>query len=105
MTEKDSRTIEKTLEIGASPEAVWKALTDAKVDVSIGRLMYDVDEPADVADLAARLAAQSRDDGNKNRRNSDDVLTKLSFEISPVAGSYYPQHTFNALVDLNICKK
>jgi uncharacterized protein YndB with AHSA1/START domain len=30
MTEKDGRTIEKTLEIGASPEAVWKALTDAK---------------------------------------------------------------------------
>lgn len=30
MTKKDSRTIEKTLEIGAPPEAVWKALTDAK---------------------------------------------------------------------------
>ena len=67
--------------------------------------MYDVDEPADVADLAARLVAQSRDDGNKNRRNSDDVLTKLSFGSSPVADSVnYPHHTLNALVDLNICK-
>ncbi len=30
MSKKDARTIEKTLEIAAPPEAVWKTLTDAK---------------------------------------------------------------------------
>ena len=30
MSKTDSRTIEQTLEIDAPPEAVWKALTDAR---------------------------------------------------------------------------
>jgi uncharacterized protein YndB with AHSA1/START domain len=30
MSKKDARTIEMSLEIAASPEAVWRALTDAK---------------------------------------------------------------------------
>jgi len=40
-----------------------KALTDAGVDVSIGRLMHDVDEAEDVRDLAGRLSVFRRRGG------------------------------------------
>ena len=44
-----------------------KALTDRGVDVSVGSLMFDVDEPEDVRDLVARLTigSRSRDEGGE----------------------------------------
>ena len=52
-----------------------KALTDAEVDVSIGQLMFDIDEPDDVRQLARRLAQKKKSVPCKSK---DDVLTKLT---------------------------
>jgi len=87
-----------------------KALTDAKVDVSIGNLMHDVDEPADVQELAIRLA-HSRNDENRNTNScsenkAEGLLTNLSSGISTIVSSdetkSFPHHTWKRLVDLNV---
>jgi hypothetical protein len=95
-----------------------KALTDLGVDVSVGTLMFDVDEPADVRDLAARLIGSSRDDGGGTEGGkSDDLpppgeggggdsLTIPSAGIGSVvptgARRCFPHHTWRALMDLNV---
>lgn len=91
-----------------------KALTDANVDVSVGSLMYDVDEPADVEDLAMRLV-RSRKDENKTKyssktgNESDDLLTNFSAGINRINTTgmpkSYPQHTWEALVKLNVIQQ
>lgn len=87
-----------------------KALTDCDVEVSLGKLMYDVDEPADVKNLAMRLV-HSRDDANTNKCSSNesqtnDSLTNLSSGISTIVSTgmpkSYQRHTWKALVDLNL---
>ena len=89
-----------------------KALTDCNVDVSIGTLMYDIDEPDDVHDLVKRLV-------QLNNRNSlspfksdqiNDPLTRLSAgitnggvtteDIQPIL----PRKTWRTLIDLNLIK-
>lgn len=84
-----------------------KALTDSNVDVSIGRLMHDIDEPGDVKDLATRLIqtkddAMSKDLGSSftssKHKNSDkdDVLVTSSAGATSREQSY-PHHTWKAL--------
>ena len=80
-----------------------KALSDNHVDVTIGKLMYDVDEPDDVKDLAKRLS-----DGcympNESLEQSDDVLTNFASGISNTHStniSRFPHYTFQQLKDLN----
>ena len=89
-----------------------KALTDCNVDVSIGTLMYDIDEPDDVHDLVKRLV-------QLNNRNSlspfksdqiNDPLTRLSAgitnggvtteDIQPIL----PRYTWRTLINLNLIK-
>ena len=82
-----------------------KALTDSNCSVSMGRLMYDIDEPEDVKDLAMRLIHAKTDtvkNNNANLNTSDnDILCTSSAEAITV-GDSYPYHTRKALIDLNI---
>ena len=87
-----------------------KALTDCNVQVTLGKLMYDVDEPEDVKSLISRLAS-SRNDINKNicsgrKSQTDDSLSNFSSGVGTfVATSIsetYPHHTWKALTDLNL---
>ena len=56
-----------------------KALTDNNVDVTLGKLMYDIDEPNDVKDLARRLvASNNNDDSNIIEEETGDVLTSYT---------------------------
>lgn len=59
-----------------------KALTDTGVDVTIGQLMFDIDEPDDVRQLATRLKEKNK---SVPCQSNDDVLTKFTSEI----GKYY----------------
>lgn len=81
-----------------------KSLTDSNIDVSIGRLMYDVDEPADVDELVVRLI-HSQSSKNKEER-LHDALTTTSAGITTNslfdAQNRYPHHTLNALIKLGI---
>jgi len=52
-----------------------KALTDANVDVRLGRLMYDIDEPKDIHDLAQRLQSMS---SMRSQEVPEDCLGKPS---------------------------
>mmetsp|Transcript_34157 Transcript_34157/g.72782 ORF Transcript_34157/g.72782 Transcript_34157/m.72782 type:complete len:391 (-) Transcript_34157:126-1298(-) len=86
-----------------------KALTDCGVQVSLGKLMYDVDEPADVKSLTMRLARsrgiENRTKDSFSAAQTDDSLSNLSSGISLVVSSSktasYPHHTWKALLDLN----
>ncbi len=87
-----------------------KALTDSNVDVSIGKLMHDVDEPPDVHDLVKRLLLHSRNkDTHKNKHSKSqtcDILTSLSsgssMAISMALPRPFPRHTRKVLVDMNL---
>mmetsp|Transcript_14178 Transcript_14178/g.30587 ORF Transcript_14178/g.30587 Transcript_14178/m.30587 type:complete len:360 (-) Transcript_14178:83-1162(-) len=88
-----------------------KALTDSGVGVSLGKLMYDVDEPGDVKELAVRLARLWDGENKTNcssgeNQSEDDSLTRLSFGIgtgvSAGLSKSYPHHTRKALLDLNV---
>ncbi|KAL9184155.1 hypothetical protein ACHAXT_002241 [Thalassiosira profunda] len=85
-----------------------KALTDNGVDVSIGKLMYDIDEPADVQELAKRLAPHPNKQSNiaTEVQTAKDALATQSSGISTIcpAGAQrsIPHHTRKALVDMNI---
>jgi hypothetical protein len=93
-----------------------KALTDRGVDVSVGSLMFDVDEPEDVRDLVARLTigSRSRDEGGEEEgeiiagRGGGDSLTRPSSGIDPavtvVARRCFPRHTWRTLIDLNVIR-
>lgn len=90
-----------------------KALTDCNVDVSIGTLMYDIDEPDDVHDLVTRLVKLN----NSNNRLSSftsgqisDPLTCLSAGITnggvttEAIQPRLPRNTWKTLIDLNLIK-
>jgi len=87
-----------------------KALTDSNVDVSLGRLMFDIDEPSDVQDLARRLV-HSRSVKNRNNHSSsgnqaNDMLTNVAAGSSHVilkdTETSYPHLTWKRLLDLNV---
>ncbi|KAL3773989.1 hypothetical protein HJC23_009719, partial [Cyclotella cryptica] len=54
-----------------------KALTDAGVDIYVGKLMFDVDDPSDVHELAARLLPTRQSDASQR----NDVLTQFASGI------------------------
>ncbi|KAL3773436.1 hypothetical protein ACHAW5_006920 [Stephanodiscus triporus] len=91
-----------------------KALTDCDVNVSIGKLMFDVDEPADVRDLVARLIRhRDREGGGRDDptppREGGDSLTMSSSGIDPVSSTgvrmSFPHHTWRMVTDLNVVGK
>lgn len=75
-----------------------KALSDSNVDVSVGRLMHDIDEAGDVQKLAMRLAQ-----GDKRKTQVHDVLTEYSSGII-ASDTTKPNcyHTMQTLVDLGV---
>ena len=81
-----------------------KALTDNSIDVTLGKLMYDIDEPNDVKDLARRLIDDDDDDSNIIEKDTDDVLTSYTHDISPTDNiqQSFPHHTKKQLIDLDI---
>ena len=56
-----------------------KALTDAGVDVSVGKLMFDVDDPSDVHELASRLLRTSQ---SSDANQIKDILTQFASGIN-----------------------
>ena len=85
-----------------------KALTDNGVDVSIGKLMYDIDEPADVQELAKRLARPPNKKSGiatEDQTAKDALATQSSGSIAigpATTQRSIPHHTRKALVDMNI---
>ena len=77
-----------------------KALTDQKIDVIMGRLMHDIDEPDDVTELVGRL---QKTEGYKES-DSDDVLLRRSVPSSRGSTSSC-LFTRQALTDLRLWKK
>ncbi|KAL7511143.1 hypothetical protein ACHAXN_008041 [Cyclotella atomus] len=71
-----------------------KALTDACVDISIGQLMFDIDEPEDVHLLVDRL---TKEKGPNDVCAENDVLTKSS------RNDIFDEHTFEK--DCNGCRR
>lgn len=86
-----------------------KALSDCNIDISIGKIMNDVDEPDDVIRLAKRLIC-SRGGGMEDEHDSQaDVLESLSSGIWS-AGRYANaangcEYTWRALLSLNVITK
>ena len=82
-----------------------KALSDSNIDISIGKLMNDIDEPSDILELCKRLIASRSETNNGN----DDLLSSLSSGISHFvpqdATKNYPNNTWNRLVDLNVIRE
>ena len=89
-----------------------KALTDCNVDVSIGTLMYDIDEPNDVHDLVTRLVQLNNSNTRLSPFNSDqisDPLTRLSAGINGGVTTEdiqpcLPRNTWKTLIELNLIK-
>lgn len=90
-----------------------KALTDCNVDVSIGTLMYDIDEPNDVHDLVTRLVKLNNGNNRLSPFTSDqisDPLTRLSARITNGGVTTediqpcLPRNTWKTLIDLNLIK-
>jgi hypothetical protein len=89
------------------------------VDVSIGTLMFDVDEPSDVRELVDRLTMRRKREGNNDndepsRRGDhgggEDTLTRRSSSsygggigsvVSAGMRGSFPHHTWRALIELN----
>ncbi len=88
-----------------------KALTDSNVDVSIGKLMHDVDEPSDVHELVKRLHhyCNYHTQTNKSDGQTFDVLTSSSTgsraTVSIAEPQSFPRHTWKALADMNLIQK
>lgn len=57
--------------------AQCKALTDAGIALRIGRLMHDIDEPADVQALVQRLCSMTEQNNNSNNK-TEKYLSCLS---------------------------
>ncbi|KAL7433412.1 hypothetical protein ACHAXH_005952 [Discostella pseudostelligera] len=88
-----------------------KALTDSNVDVSIGKLMHDVDEPSDVHELVKRLHhyCNYHTQTIKSDGQTFDVLTSSSTgsraTVSIAEPQSFPRHTWKALADMNLIQK
>ncbi len=80
-----------------------KSLSDCCIDISIGKMMHDVDEPDDVIRLAKRLI-NSRESNQVD--DEDDALRKISssigFTMRDVDTSNACQYTWKALFDLKV---
>jgi hypothetical protein len=89
-----------------------KALTDCNIDVSIGTLMYDIDEPDDVHDLVTRLVQLNNSNTRLSSFTSDqrgDPLTRLSAGINGGVTTEdiqpcLPRNTWRTLIELNLIK-
>lgn len=96
-----------------------KALTDCNVDVSIGTLMYDIDEPDDVQDLVTRLVQLNNSNNHESSNISlypiksdqiSDPLTRLSAGIYDGVTTDHtiqpclPYYTWRTLINLNLIK-
>ena len=84
-----------------------KALTDNNIVVTMGKLMFDIDELNDVEELACRLIASDDDDdddANIIEEETDDVLTIYTHGIGSTDNiqQSFPHHTKNQLIDLDI---
>jgi glycosyltransferase A (GT-A) superfamily protein (DUF2064 family) len=81
-----------------------KALTDAGIDVSLGQLMFDIDEAEDVYQLAERLVEGHSLDTLKK----EDVLTKFASGIrvpdDKINARRGCPHTLQAMIDLGVIK-
>jgi glycosyltransferase A (GT-A) superfamily protein (DUF2064 family) len=75
-----------------------KALTDANLAIRLGRLMYDIDEPEDVAALCQRLAAKH--ETTTNHKEDDVLLKSSSSSILTITGDC--RHTRQILQELNL---
>ncbi len=83
-----------------------KSLSDCCIDISIGKMMNDVDEPDDVIRLAKRFISsrESNQDGSSQSKN--DALQSFSSSIGVTIGDVDTanacQYTWKALFDLNV---
>ncbi len=86
-----------------------KALSDCNVDISIGKMMNDVDEPDDVIRLAQRLICSRDSNQDDKSEGKDDVLESLSSDIGSAIrdtdATKDCQYTWKALLDLNVITK
>lgn len=82
-----------------------KALTDANVEVRLGRLMHDMDETEDVKKLAQRSCRAKNygvvDPEESQGNNSNVLLTSSGLCQLPPANATC-EHTWNALVSLGL---
>ena len=84
-----------------------KAMTDAGVDVSLGKLMFDVDEPEDVHLLAERLTTKETKSDSCIR---NDVLTQFTSGIKNTTscvgavGKDCPR-TLQVMIELGVIKQ
>ena len=85
-----------------------KAITDAGVSVSLGKLMFDIDEPEDVHLLAKRLTAMKETKCNPCERN--DVLSQFTSELrnttTSCVGAFGKDcpHTLQVMMELGVIK-
>jgi len=82
-----------------------KALTDIDVGLTLGKLMFDIDEPNDVKELARRLVAPNNVASNMiEEETDDDVLTSCTHGIDLIDDiqQSFPHHTKKQLIDLDI---
>ena len=80
-----------------------KALTDAGIDVSIGRVMFDIDEPEDVHQLVKRLSRKTESDtvSQCDVLNSNASGISFSCSLSNDANKPCP-FTLEALINLGM---
>jgi glycosyltransferase A (GT-A) superfamily protein (DUF2064 family) len=91
-----------------------KALTDCNVNVRLGRLMEDIDNPEDVTKLARRLsscraAAPSSGEASEGNNNTN-VLWRSSGlssrrHVTPTTTTGICQHTWDALVSIGLIER
>jgi glycosyltransferase A (GT-A) superfamily protein (DUF2064 family) len=89
-----------------------KALTDCNVDVSIGTLMYDIDEPNDVHDLVTRLVQLNNSNTRLSPLKSDQISDPLTCLSAGINGGVttediqpcLPRNTWKTLIELNLIK-
>eukprot|EP00986_Skeletonema_menzelii_P005783 scaffold2144_cov149-Skeletonema_menzelii.AAC.3 len=83
-----------------------KSLSDCCIDISIGKMMNDVDEPEDVIRLAKRLIRSRDDIQYDDSEGKEDILNSLSSKIGSAIRdrdtSNACLHTWEALIDLKV---
>jgi 2-phospho-L-lactate guanylyltransferase (CobY/MobA/RfbA family) len=82
-----------------------KALTDCDINVRLGRLMHDMDEPEDVQKLVQR-SCRARNyedvDQEESQGNNSNVLLMSSGLCQLPPANATCEHTWNALVSLGL---
>lgn len=80
-----------------------KALTDCGINVKLGRLMHDMDEPDDVQALAERLCRARSQPSSSMEESNDNVLLRSSsvaLSMPPMTGLC--ERTWNILLSLGL---